>query len=195
MTFAYPRNTGASAPNSLPLYNPKRSQSPNLISRVADFIPPAAKQWLSVGGIQRRLRRAQEAGTRVTRKNFVKSVFSIQNAIVLLWMLSIRWGERTVFDDHIKQCLWDSWEEWVSTRAHAIAIELAAVLTQSPTASRCNSTSYRLHRRPSASRSTHLPRSTLAAIDADDAIHGPIYAPIILLDSRPSRAGLGVVPW
>ncbi|CAG8183859.1 unnamed protein product [Penicillium olsonii] len=113
MTFAYPRNTGASLPSSLPLYNPKRPQSPTILNRVAEYIPPVAKQWLSPSTAYRRWR-ANGAGFKVTAKDVVKNVFTIPNAIILLWMFSIRWGERTVFEDHINRCLWDSWEDWVS---------------------------------------------------------------------------------
>ncbi|CAG8147362.1 unnamed protein product [Penicillium salamii] len=116
MTFAYPRNTGASSPSSLPFYNPKRQKSPDILNQVAQYIPPVAKQWLSPRSVQRRWRRTKEVGLKVTAVNVVKNIFTIPNAIILLWMLSIRWGERTVFEDHINQCLWDSWEDWVSTQ-------------------------------------------------------------------------------
>jgi hypothetical protein len=113
MTFAYPRNTGAP---SLPSYNHKRSHSPGILSRVGDAIPAAAKQWFSIGvvRVRRGLKRTTEAGIKGTTVNIVKGIFTIPNAIIVLWMLSIRWGERTVFEDHINQCLWESWEEWVS---------------------------------------------------------------------------------
>ncbi|KAJ5334566.1 hypothetical protein N7452_006969 [Penicillium brevicompactum] len=112
MTFAYPRNTSASSPSSLPFYTPKRTKSPNFLNRVADSIPPVAKQWLSTGAAHRRWKRTKEAGFKVTIVNLVKSIFTIPNAIIILWLLSIRWGERRVFEDHINQCLWDSWEDW-----------------------------------------------------------------------------------
>ncbi|KAJ5209945.1 hypothetical protein N7472_000084 [Penicillium cf. griseofulvum] len=109
MTFAYPRNTGASLPfsNQNP---PLRSQ--NIISRGWDCIPQAAKQWLP-GSVSRGIGRNQESeGIKTTAMNIVKRIFTISNAIILLWVFSIRWGERTVFEDSIKKCLWDSWEEW-----------------------------------------------------------------------------------
>jgi len=115
MTFAYPRNTGAP---SLPSYNSKRAQSPNILNRVGDSIPQAAKQWLSVGcvRVRRGFKSARYAGIKATAVNLVKGIFTIPNAIILLWIFSIRWGERTVFEDHINHCLWDSWEEWVSVQ-------------------------------------------------------------------------------
>ncbi|KAJ5193411.1 hypothetical protein N7449_009553 [Penicillium cf. viridicatum] len=110
MTFAYPRNTGAS---SLPSFNQHQSSRPqSIFSRVWDSFPQAAKQWLpgSVsGGIGRHW---ESEGIKTTAVNLVKRIFTIPNAIILLWMFSIRWGERTVFQDSINKCLWDSWEEW-----------------------------------------------------------------------------------
>ncbi|CAP79834.1 Cell division control protein [Penicillium chrysogenum] len=110
MTFAYPRNTGAS---SLPSFNQsKSSRSSNILSRVWDGIPPQAKQWLP-GSLNRGIGRNQDSeGIKITAINLVKRIFTISNAIILLWIFSIRWGERTVFQDSINKCLWDNWEEW-----------------------------------------------------------------------------------
>lgn len=112
MTFAYPRNTGA---YSLPSFNQHQSSRPqNIFSRVWDSIPPAAKQWLP-GSVSGGIGRHRESeGIKTTAVNIVKRIFTIPNAIILLWMFAIRWGERTVFQDSINKCLWDSWEEWVS---------------------------------------------------------------------------------
>ncbi|KAJ5971431.1 uncharacterized protein N7479_001349 [Penicillium vulpinum] len=109
MTFAYPRNTGAS---SLPSFNQNQSStSQNILSRAWDCIP-SAKQWLP-GSVIREMGRNQESeGIKARTVNLVKRIFTIPNAIILLWIFSIRWGERTVFQDSINQCLWDSWEEW-----------------------------------------------------------------------------------
>ncbi|CAG8179324.1 unnamed protein product [Penicillium nalgiovense] len=110
MTFAYPRNTGAP---SLPSFNqPESSRSSNILSRAWDCIPPPAKQWLS-GSLSRGIGRNRDGeGIKMTAINLVKRIFTISNAIILLWVFSIWWGERTVFRDSINKCLWDNWEEW-----------------------------------------------------------------------------------
>ncbi|KAJ5124954.1 uncharacterized protein N7515_008779 [Penicillium bovifimosum] len=110
MTFAYPRNSGASTLPSFSQYQPSRPR--NLFTRAWDTIPSAAKQWLPVRSISRGVARAKAEGIKITAMKLAKRTFTIPNAIILLWMFSIRWGERTVFEDSINKCLWDSWEEW-----------------------------------------------------------------------------------
>lgn len=126
MTFAYPRNTSASSPSSLPFYTPKRAQSPSFLGQVTELITPVTKQWLSPEAAHQRWRRTKEAGFKVTIVNLVKSIFTIPNAIILLWLFSIRWGERKIFEDHINQCLWENWEDWVSN--HGWLLQLIQLL-------------------------------------------------------------------
>jgi hypothetical protein len=45
---------------------------------------------------------------------FVRLIFSVTNALLLLWIGTLWWGERTVFRDSVKACSWDKWESWVS---------------------------------------------------------------------------------
>src|ERR1700755_3254614 len=33
--------------------------------------------------------------------------------LVLLWVLVLRWGEKTAFSTSVKNCSWGSWEDWV----------------------------------------------------------------------------------
>lgn len=43
-----------------------------------------------------------------------KRVFTIANAVILLWAYTLWWGERTVFQQSIDACAWENWERWVS---------------------------------------------------------------------------------
>lgn len=44
----------------------------------------------------------------------VRRIFTVSNGLVLLWVLTLWWGERTVFWDSVDNCVWQSWEKWVS---------------------------------------------------------------------------------
>lgn len=110
MSYAYPRSTGAS---SLPSYKSASSQSPNFFNQALDRIP-GAKQWVENGvaamGSQRPRDRsdAQSSATRI-----FKRLFTVANAVILVWVFTLWWGERTVFQEHIDACVWDNWEHWV----------------------------------------------------------------------------------
>ncbi|XHG03475.1 hypothetical protein AWENTII_006778 [Aspergillus wentii] len=39
-------------------------------------------------------------------------MFTVANGLILLWVFTLWWGERTVFQDSFETCLWESWEKW-----------------------------------------------------------------------------------
>lgn len=41
-------------------------------------------------------------------------LFTIVNALVVLWLFALWWGERTVFQESLEMCDWGNWEQWVS---------------------------------------------------------------------------------
>lgn len=43
-----------------------------------------------------------------------KVIFTIPNALIVLWICTLWWGERTVFRDSVESCVWSDWEKWVS---------------------------------------------------------------------------------
>ncbi len=50
-----------------------------------------------------------------------KTLFTIPNALVVLWIWTLWWGERTVFRDSVESCVWSDWEKWVSfTSSHSL---------------------------------------------------------------------------
>jgi hypothetical protein len=44
----------------------------------------------------------------------LRRVFSIQTALVVIWIIAILWGERWVFQRSLAECEWNSWEKWAS---------------------------------------------------------------------------------
>ncbi|KAJ5118041.1 hypothetical protein N7526_011064 [Penicillium atrosanguineum] len=109
MSYAYSRSAGAS---SLPSFNSIPS-SEGLVNQACNRVIPAAKQWIEEGVDTIRSSRPR---TRDEAKNqakmVLKSLFSIPSAVVLLWVFTLWWGERTVFQESIDACAWEAWETW-----------------------------------------------------------------------------------
>lgn len=113
MSYAYPRTTGAS---SLPSFTPRKtSKLSNFVNEAWHSLPAGTKQWISQAstayGPGRSLR-TSDLKTLAFRA--AKRLFTVTNAVVLLWVYTLWWGERTVFDEHLSACAWENWEEWVS---------------------------------------------------------------------------------
>ena len=108
MSYAYPRSSGASF---LP------SSTTNLSSGPVSFVK-LALDWLH-GGAQRL---SADGTANLASMNSIRSsasfvfrrIFTVANAVILLWVFTLRWGERTVFQESINACVWKSWERWVS---------------------------------------------------------------------------------
>lgn len=128
MSYAYTRGSGSGA------FPPPRSSSlrnhfvepPSLLVWVRDSLPPQVQLWIaelwtravsSISAAQRRTR--QRGGYKREAWRAVKRVFSIANALILLWLFTLWWGERTVFRDSVESCTWDGWERWVSYSRHS----------------------------------------------------------------------------
>jgi hypothetical protein len=42
-----------------------------------------------------------------------RSLLSLPHLLVVIWTVTLLWGERWVFQSAIKACQWESWERWV----------------------------------------------------------------------------------
>jgi hypothetical protein len=119
MSYAYPRSTGAS---SLPSYKSPSPQSPTFIDQAWGRLP-GAKQWVEDGVAAIGSRRSRERGdVQSSVSRIFRRIFTVANAVILVWVWTLWWGERTVFQEHIDACLWDNWEHWVGLaelRSHA----------------------------------------------------------------------------
>ncbi|CAI7598965.1 unnamed protein product [Penicillium pancosmium] len=109
MSYAYPRSTGAS---SLPSYKSPSPQSPTFIDQAWGRLP-GAKQWVEDGVAAIGSRRSRERGdVQSSAARILRRIFTVANAVILVWMWTLWWGERTVFQEHIDACVWDNWEHW-----------------------------------------------------------------------------------
>ncbi|KAF2707568.1 hypothetical protein K504DRAFT_482957 [Pleomassaria siparia CBS 279.74] len=43
-----------------------------------------------------------------------RSLFTLVKVLVVVWLATLYWGERTVFRDSIEACRWENWENWAS---------------------------------------------------------------------------------
>lgn len=34
-------------------------------------------------------------------------------ALLLVWILTVWWGEQSTYEGHVQKCLWNNWETWV----------------------------------------------------------------------------------
>lgn len=111
MTYAYPRSTGAS---SLPSLAPGK-KPPNVLSRAWYRVSPLAKEWITDGNAAYGFGKGRDKNDIQTSPlRILRRVFTVTNAIILLWIFTLWWGERSVFQDSLEACAWEKWEKWVS---------------------------------------------------------------------------------
>lgn len=77
-----------------------KSAALNVKARCAIIAGVCARQWA----------RSRRRGLLVP---LLQWLFSIQTALILLWGVTLYWGERTVFRNSVKPCAWNMWEKWV----------------------------------------------------------------------------------
>ncbi|KAF7713974.1 Uncharacterized protein PECH_003950 [Penicillium ucsense] len=108
MSYAYQRGAGAS---TLPHFAPAQRRSSHTIWRTLENIPVNAKAWVLEGFSEVRRTRSR-AGTWGITKLVLRRLFTFANAVIILWIFTLWRGERTVFQEAIDRCVWQSWEKW-----------------------------------------------------------------------------------
>jgi hypothetical protein len=53
--------------------------------------------------------KTQAYGNRVLER-----ILNVTNALILVWICVIWWGERLAFSRSVAACQWHQWEQWVS---------------------------------------------------------------------------------
>ncbi|KAK2880015.1 hypothetical protein FQN49_000650 [Arthroderma sp. PD_2] len=117
----------------MPLFNADHSSrypfaEPSTLEKINERIPAVFK-W----GIDRVRSRVAFVGTaysRVTKRNgrpggiraILRLLLTVRTALILLWGLTLWWGERTVFKESLRACDWNKWEHWpASATPHHVA--------------------------------------------------------------------------
>jgi hypothetical protein len=109
MSYAYPRSAGAS---SLPLFNSVSGQASGIVRQVLEGLPATTKQWFADGAASFRGPRGRRDARGVAAL-ILQRLFTVANAVIIMWLFTLWWGERTVFQEAIDRCVWESWEKWV----------------------------------------------------------------------------------
>ncbi|EYE90688.1 putative manganese ion homeostasis (Fr) [Aspergillus ruber CBS 135680] len=109
MSYAY-----SSAP-----FRPARRDSisspSTILVQIQNGLPPWAQQWIA------KLRAGPRAGRQTSPREWkamgrltIRRVVTIANALILFWVWTLWWGERTVFQESLEGCGWGEWEKWPS---------------------------------------------------------------------------------
>jgi hypothetical protein len=53
-----------------------------------------------------------------------RRLFSLANALVVIWWVVLYWGEKGVFNSTIESCNWEAWEKWVRCSSRMAASRL-----------------------------------------------------------------------
>ncbi|KKK23689.1 hypothetical protein ARAM_003446 [Aspergillus rambellii] len=120
MSYSYLPGAGADA------YRPaRRTQASNILRQLQDTLPAKATQWASSAlhsssaGLHK-LRNGGELKSLVWKT--VRRAFTITNGLIILWIFTLWWGERGVFQESLESCAWDAWEKWPQdARPHHVA--------------------------------------------------------------------------
>lgn len=109
MSYAYPN-----APFRPARRNPTSSPS-NILVQIQNALPPWAQQWIAeLRARPREGRRTSPSELKAMGRLAIRRMVTIANALILFWVWTLWWGERTVFQESLKGCGWGKWEKWVS---------------------------------------------------------------------------------
>ncbi|KAJ5157720.1 uncharacterized protein N7482_008820 [Penicillium canariense] len=110
MSYAYPRSAGASF---LPSFSAvPGSKAPGLIGQTLERLPATAQQWFAEGAAGFRGSSRGRSDSHGIMALVLRRLLTVANAIIFMWMFTLWWGERTVFQEAIDRCVWESWEKW-----------------------------------------------------------------------------------
>lgn len=112
MTSAYPTGQRSSRNNFV--------EPPSLVDQISDYLPSIRHNGSSgsdptAKGLAYRFMRDAYAVLQLPSKWQLRRIFNVTNLFIALWVYTIWWGERSVFQRAIESCHWSNWETWVST--------------------------------------------------------------------------------
>ncbi|QKX55232.1 uncharacterized protein TRUGW13939_02324 [Talaromyces rugulosus] len=125
MSYAYSGSNSGSSSRS-PYYSSYDESDTRTRSAVYSYARDSVVETIetvkSRFGYGRRPRKLKSFWQEV--RSSLRAAFSVANLLVVIWVFTLWWGERTIFQDRISECFWDSWENWPenATPHHAVFI-------------------------------------------------------------------------
>jgi hypothetical protein len=104
--------------DGLPLRQPVTDTAEHATSmsfRVLNQLPREIQQFLVSSGhlSVSTLHWASQRIRRVRREWSLRGQFNLHNGLILIWVVLLWWGERSVFRQSTEACEWRKWENWV----------------------------------------------------------------------------------
>ena len=152
MSYAYSHGNRTTPARSS--YRDHFVEPPSILERLWEASPTWIRQStadLRVGRISsllpiRSIRSVSELQKMVWR--MLRRIFTIANGLIVLWLFTLWWGERTIFQESVESCAWGNWEHWVSLLQNSILVTWFRICIDYSwfLAPRCYATSCSLHR-------------------------------------------------
>jgi len=109
MSYAYPN-----APFR-PASRNSTSGPSNILLQIQNALPPWVQQRIAeLHALLRAGRRRSPSELKVMGHLTIRRVVTVANMLILFWVWTLWWGERTVFQESLGGCGWGEWEKWVS---------------------------------------------------------------------------------
>jgi hypothetical protein len=162
-------------------------EPPTFTQRIFDSIASssAVRQWRTPS-------EPSSGSVSKSKKGLLRRWLSLVKVIILTWIFTLYWGERTLFSNSINACDWRHWESWVW---NALAIMLYQTSANQSIAPRCATTSCRIRCRPPIGRPSYLSRTTMAAVYPYNTLHRLVFEASLPPDAGEPLPGLNHLPW
>ncbi|KAL4768725.1 hypothetical protein BDW60DRAFT_196808 [Aspergillus nidulans var. acristatus] len=114
-------------PTSTHAYSPARREiaSSGILQSIHDALPHWVSQRMSsvVRTASNQLEKYKSrAELKALTLRTIRTLFTVTNGLIIIWIWTLWWGERTVFRDSVDACAWNAWEKWPSdARPHHVA--------------------------------------------------------------------------
>ena len=115
-------------PTSTHAYGPTRREitSSGILQSIHDALPHWVSQRVS-SVVHTASNQLEKYKSRTELKALtlrtIRTLFTVTNGLIIIWIWTLWWGERTVFRDSVDACAWNAWEKWVSS-SRALFIEV-----------------------------------------------------------------------